>query len=233
MAGIGAGAVAANFLGSVKAIAADVKRVLIRNIETFDIQMPQSASIPPVELFGGAQRGRLNVVRVETDSGVRGYSFLGSSPEQVKAATAVLGGQDLFAVEAHLKKGLIQWAAIEEAMWDAIGRIAGQQLAFASGRNEPASERELPVPDIPREELLPKAVAFGGHHLQLSLQSVGFHGSICQAVALVAQAGYIELKLNQMASGFFEQLRQSRQFIVLSGDFRLVIGRKLPGLVEI
>jgi len=95
--------------------------------------MPQSANTPPVELFGGAQRGRLNVVCVETDSGVRGYSFLGSSPEQVKAAMAVLGGQDLFAVEAHLKKGLMQWAAIEEAIWDAIGRIAGQPVSRLLG----------------------------------------------------------------------------------------------------
>ena len=86
MGGIGAGAAAAHLLAPVKALAADVRRVLIRNIETFDIQMPQSTNAPRVEIFGGGPPGRINVVRVETDSGARGYSFLGSSPEQVKAA---------------------------------------------------------------------------------------------------------------------------------------------------
>ena len=131
--GIGAGLVGANVFGPVKAVAADAKKVLIKSVETFDIQVPQPAGLPPLETFGGGTRGRTNVTRIETDSGVRGYSFLGSSPDQINAARSILVGQDLFALETYLKRGLIVWPGIEEAMWDAIGRIANQPVSRLLG----------------------------------------------------------------------------------------------------
>ena len=39
-----------------------------------------------------------------------------------------LVGADLFAIEQHLKRGLLDWGGIEEAMWDAIGKVAGQPV---------------------------------------------------------------------------------------------------------
>src|SRR5262249_15359828 len=60
----------------------------------------------------------------------------GALPEVRK----VLVGQDLFAVERHLRHGLIRWGGVEHAVWDAIGKIAGQPvsrlLGGAAGRGE-------------------------------------------------------------------------------------------------
>ncbi len=129
---IASGLATAGLLQPVKALAAEAKRILIRNIETFDIQVP-GAKYPVAEVFGGLPAGRVNVTRVETDSGTRGYSFLGSTPEMAAEARKVLLGQDLFAVEEHLKKGLLLWTGIEEAIWDAIGRIANQPVSRLLG----------------------------------------------------------------------------------------------------
>src|SRR5262245_8480413 len=110
---------ASGLLAPLRSLAAEAKRVAIRNIETFDIQVPIPAGKPaPAETFGGGPPGRINVTRVETEAGVRGYSFLGSDPGTLKDAREALVGQDLFAVEQHLKKGLLYWTAVEEAIWD-------------------------------------------------------------------------------------------------------------------
>ena len=130
--GVGAG-IAADVMMPVKSLAAEAKRILIRNIETFDIQVPQPTNAPAIETFGGETRGRINVTRVETESGVRGYSFLGSAPDMVTEARKVLIGQDLFAVEQHLKRGLLSWTGVEEAIWDAIGRVANQPVSRLLG----------------------------------------------------------------------------------------------------
>ena len=37
-------------------------------------------------------------------------------------------GADLFAIEQHLKRGLINWGGNEEALWDAIGKVANQPV---------------------------------------------------------------------------------------------------------
>jgi len=114
-------------LAPVKAIAADVKPVRIRNVETFNIEIPAT----PTEVEAGVTN-RTPVVRVARESGVRGYSFgaaggLGgggrgsaSGPAGFPAIREALIGADLFAVEQHLKRGLINWGGIEEALWDAI-----------------------------------------------------------------------------------------------------------------
>src|SRR5689334_7076456 len=135
-AGIAAGAaVLERLLAPVKAIAADVKPVRIRNVETFNIEIPAT----PTEVEAGVTN-RTPVVRVETESGVRGYSFgaaggLGgggrgsaSGPAGFPAIREALIGADLFAVEQHLKRGLINWGGIEEALWDAIGKVANQPV---------------------------------------------------------------------------------------------------------
>jgi L-alanine-DL-glutamate epimerase-like enolase superfamily enzyme len=49
------------------------------------------------------------------------------------AAQPILVGQDIFQIEKHLQRGLINWGSIEEAMLDAIGKIAGQPVSRLLG----------------------------------------------------------------------------------------------------
>jgi L-alanine-DL-glutamate epimerase-like enolase superfamily enzyme len=133
--GMGAGIIG-NLLGSVKALAAEARPVRIKTIDTFDIVVPLEGPAAVAAAAPGpfnAASNRFNVTRVETDSGVRGYSFGGSTPAGVKAAQQVLTGQDLFALDQHLKRGLIMWTSIEEAIWDAIGKIGGQPVSRLLG----------------------------------------------------------------------------------------------------
>jgi L-alanine-DL-glutamate epimerase-like enolase superfamily enzyme len=126
-----AGVTTSQILKPLKAIAADIKRVRIQNIEAFAIQLPRAAGVPsPTASATGsnANPSRLVCTRVTTDAGVRGYSFLGGSTADVENAKKVMVGEDLFAVEQHLSRGLINCAPIEESVWDAIGRTAGQPV---------------------------------------------------------------------------------------------------------
>src|ERR1700682_916692 len=60
-------------LEPVKALAAEVKPVRIKDIETFNIEIPATAT----EMEAGVMN-RMTVTRVLTESGVRGYSFGGA-----------------------------------------------------------------------------------------------------------------------------------------------------------
>ncbi len=124
-AGLGASASIAGLLGPVKAIGADVKPIRIKNVETFNIEIPAT----PIEVEAGVMN-RTAVVRIETESGVRGYSFgvAGGPAAGFAAIREALIGADLFAMEQHLKRGLINWGGIEEALWDGIGKAANQPV---------------------------------------------------------------------------------------------------------
>lgn len=153
-AGIAAGAAALDgLLAPVRAIAADVKPIRIKNVETFNIEIPAT----PTEVEAGVTN-RTAVVRVETESGVRGYSFgaagggggggrgagrggPSSPPAGFPSIREALIGADLFAVEQHLKRGLINWGGIEEALWDAIGKVANQPVYRLLG----GSKTSIPV----------------------------------------------------------------------------------------
>lgn len=118
-------AVTAGLLDPVRALARAVKPVRIKSIDIFPIEIPT----PEEE----AQRGlynRYTVYRVETDAGVTGYSFdRGTDYLQLdRAIRPAFTGKDLFAIEEHLKAGLGRWGGLEHALWDAIGRIAGQPV---------------------------------------------------------------------------------------------------------
>jgi L-alanine-DL-glutamate epimerase-like enolase superfamily enzyme len=109
----------------------EAPKTAIKSVTTFDVMVPQTGPAPPTRT--GGPPGRINVTCVETTSGVKGYSFLGSTAQQIALAQPVLVGRGLFEVEDHLKNGLIRWGGIEEAMWDAIGKIAGQPVAKLLG----------------------------------------------------------------------------------------------------
>jgi L-alanine-DL-glutamate epimerase-like enolase superfamily enzyme len=133
-------------LEPVKALAAEVKPVRIKDIETFNIEIPATAT----EIEAGVMN-RMAVTRVLTESGVRGYSFGGAGGgggSGRRGATTgfqqihdTLVGADLFAIEQHLKRGLLDWGGIEEAMWDAIGKVAGQPVYRLLG----GSKATIPV----------------------------------------------------------------------------------------
>ena len=116
-------------LAPVRALAAAVKPVKIRGVDIFPIEIPVS----PAEHDAGVDH-RFTVVRVETDAGVRGYSFAGPpSPRALAEVRTILVGQDLFAIERHLRHGLIRWGGVEHALWDAIGKVAGQPVSKLLG----------------------------------------------------------------------------------------------------
>ena len=113
----------AAILGPLRSLAETVKPVMIRDVDIFPIDIPVSRA----EHEAGHDHHFL-VVKVVTDAGVRGYSFAGPQSEVLPEVRKRLVGQDLFAIERHLRHGLIQWGGVEHALWDAIGKLAGQPV---------------------------------------------------------------------------------------------------------
>ena len=100
---------------------AAVGRVKITNVKLYGITLPVSKD----EAEAGLNY-RFTVVEVSTDAGVTGYSFAGPPIAELGAIERVLAGRDLFAIESHLRNGLRKWGGVEHALWDAMGKIAGQ-----------------------------------------------------------------------------------------------------------
>ena len=119
--------------GPVRGLAGAAPDITIKSVTTFDVVVPQPPAAAGPAQPGGGMRGRINVTCVETSNGVKGYSFLGSTADQVAAAQPVLVGKSPFQIEAHLKNGLLSWGAIEEALWDGIGKTAGQSVSRLLG----------------------------------------------------------------------------------------------------
>ena len=122
---VSSGAAASALTGPVRLAAAAAGPVRIRNIEIFPIEIPT----PKEELEAG-KYARYTYYEVETDAGVRGCSFdRGTEYRQLeRVIRPALVGQDLFAIERHLAAGLRRWGGLEEAIWDAIGKVAGQPV---------------------------------------------------------------------------------------------------------
>ncbi len=116
-------AASAALLAPVQRLEAAVKPVRVRDVDIFGIDIP----VPKADSEAGVNH-RYMVVKVMTDAGVNGISFAGPSPKALDDVRKVLVGKNLFAVEQHLKAGLGQWGGVEHAVWDAIGRIAGQPV---------------------------------------------------------------------------------------------------------
>ena len=119
---------------------------------------------------------RYTVARVDTDAGVRGYSFAGPSPDLLDTKIRpALVGQDLFALERHLQAGLMEWGGLEHAIWDAIGKIAGLPVYRLLGGAEGKVKVYLTCvwpgnPDqshVPYEQQVEMAV---------KIKQAGFHG---------------------------------------------------------
>lgn len=189
--------------------------IKIKSIDTFDIHIPQPKTAVP--LFGGRTPGRTNVTVVEAEDGTRGYSFLGSTAEQVQAARPILIGQDIFSVEALLKRGLINWGAIEEAMWDAIGKIAQQPVAHLLGG---ALSGRLPV-------YLTYVWPGAANQEQVTPKQQG------EQAAIVKAAGFKAMKIRIFRSDFRVDVEACSEILMAGGaGFRVMVDRTAtqPGL---
>ena len=110
-------------LAAVEAVRAAVKPVRITDVDLFDIAIPVSKA----QAEAGVNY-RFPVAKVLTDAGLAGYSFAGPPARALGEVKKLLAGKDLFNVEQQLKDGLLRWGGLEHAVWDAIGKIAGQPV---------------------------------------------------------------------------------------------------------
>jgi L-alanine-DL-glutamate epimerase-like enolase superfamily enzyme len=112
------------------------KQVRITNIESFVVRVPDGGNRDPLRLY------QFPVTRVHTDAGITGTSFL-ACPNQVLEGWAkpTLIGEDVFAIDKHLKRlqmqrgesGVQSWSGVEHAMWDAVGKIVDRPVARILG----------------------------------------------------------------------------------------------------
>ena len=145
------GAMTSVLLEPLRAAEQAAKPVRITNVDIFDIEIPTSGT--PLEEEARGKPSRTSVIRVDTDAGVRGYSFAGAPAELLDSVfRPMLVGKDLFAVDQLLKEGgrglsigpvggglainnfgTMRVGAIEHALWDAIGKIARQPVCRLVG----------------------------------------------------------------------------------------------------
>jgi L-alanine-DL-glutamate epimerase-like enolase superfamily enzyme len=125
-------------LGAVAALPAlaKVPKVRIAKIESFAVHIPPGGAADPLKIY------RYGVTRVHTDSGVTGTSFIACPADTLERwIKPTLTGEDLFAVDRHLKRlqmqrgesGVQQWSGVEHALWDAIGKVANLPVAKLLG----------------------------------------------------------------------------------------------------
>lgn len=111
----------ATALAALQTVRAAVKPVRITDVDLFGIDVPVTAA----EAEAGFNH-RFLVAKVTTDAGINGYSFAAPPARTAPDVKRLLVGKDLFNIEQHLSNGLGHWGGIEHALWDAIGKIAGQ-----------------------------------------------------------------------------------------------------------
>ena len=147
---------AALWLEPVRAVARDTGPIRIKDVDLFRIEIPT-----PREDVGRGLMNTCLAARVDTDVGVRGYGFAEYLTVRMQPNARLwefnfdfppsdyvrgvirpaLVGKDLFAIQDHLKAGLLEWGGVEHALWDAIGRIAGQPVYRLLG----GSKHSIPV----------------------------------------------------------------------------------------
>ena len=158
-------------LDRLQAVAAGAKPVRITGIESFPIRIP----VPEEDTAIGKING-YTVARVDTDAGVRGYSFAGPAPNLLDTTIRpALVGQDLFALERHLQAGLMEWGGLEHAIWDAIGKIAGQPVYRLLGGAEGKVKAYLTCvwPGNPDQSHVSYAQQV---EMAVKIKQAGFHG---------------------------------------------------------
>jgi L-alanine-DL-glutamate epimerase-like enolase superfamily enzyme len=183
--------------------------IKITGIESFDVQLPPARDNKLfLPTYRGMTAGRNNVVKISTDAGVAGYSFLGATLHEVPNAAAVLIGKDLFAVDACLPHGLLNWPAVEEAMWDAIGRAAGQPLCRLLGG---AKLETVPVY---------LTYVWPAPEDQVSA------GAQADQARLVREAGFKAMKIQMMRTDYRRDVEATAQMLAAGGPgFQVMVDR--------
>jgi D-galactarolactone cycloisomerase len=132
---LAASALSAPLLAPLRSLAAQAKRIRITDIESFRLRLPGPSPARPVTF---------PITRVHTDAGITGTSFI-ACPRDIleRWVKPTLAGQDLFAIDRHMDRlqmergesGVQIWSGVEHALWDAVGRAAGQPVARLLGGN--------------------------------------------------------------------------------------------------
>ncbi len=169
-------AAASTALSPVRALAAAVNPVRIRDVELFPIEIPAS----PAEVDAGVYN-RFVVVKVVTDTGVTGYAFEGPGTDNFPAIRQLLVGKELFAIENHLRNGLMRWGSVEHALWDAIGKIGNQPVYRLLGGGPKASVKTY-LTCVWSTYLQPDSVSYDQQaDMALKVKRAGFKGMKIQA----------------------------------------------------
>jgi L-alanine-DL-glutamate epimerase-like enolase superfamily enzyme len=206
-----AGAGAAVLALSCPALARDgaAAPVRITAIDSFDIQLPmRDGARAFLPTYRKMTPGRSNVVRISTDAGVSGYSFLGAKLNEVSDAAALLVGKSLFAVNSYLAHGLLEWPSVEEAIWDTVGRIAGQPLCrlFGGAKLDIMPVYFTYVWPVPEDNVLPKAQA--------------------DQAAKIRQVGFKAMKIQMMRTDYRKDVEAAAQMLAAGGPgFRVMVDR--------
>ncbi len=96
----------------------------ITDVDIFRIEVPIDA-----ERTAQRVRNFFLACRIDTDAGVRGWSFAEPPIDLLDSEVRpALVGHDLFDLEGMTARGLFRWRGVEHAVWDAIGKLAGQPV---------------------------------------------------------------------------------------------------------
>ena len=74
------------------------------------------------------------VTRVRSDAGITGYEFAPTTGRALERARRLVVGQDPREIERFLQAGLIHAPAVEVALWDILGKKAGEPIKNLLGK---------------------------------------------------------------------------------------------------
>lgn len=109
-----------------------ISGMTITDIDCFQVKVPW-----PEEDIKRGKFNRYGVIKISTTEGITGYCFgwvSGDEKTQAKLRRMLIG-QDPFAIEQFLGLGLVEYGAVEHALWDIIGKAAGMPVHKLLGGN--------------------------------------------------------------------------------------------------
>ncbi|HTB13435.1 MAG TPA: enolase C-terminal domain-like protein [Bryobacteraceae bacterium] len=122
------------------------------------------------------------------------------SPVSFAQMRDILIGADLFAIEQHLQRGLIYQSGLEEAMWDTIGKVAGQPIHRLLGGSKtsvpvyitavwpgPADQSQVPIKDQAVYARRLKDAGFTGFKMRIFRQN--YMDDVDSCAGIIAACG--------------------------------------------
>ena len=191
-------------LAALHSLRAAVKPVRITGVDLFPINIPVTAA----ESEAGVNH-RYIVAKVQTDAGMNGYSFAGAPAQMLPEVRRALVGQDLFNIDQHLKNGIGRWGGVEHAVWDAIGRIAGQPVYRLLGGSRDRVKAYL-------------TCVWKGNADQ---QQVSYKEQVAMAVR-IQKAGFKGMKIRAWRPNAMDDVEVCREIMAATGkEFSLMFDR--------